>query len=119
MRLAFFFLAQDAVMKHMVQDPWRAYLLRCRDGSLYAGVTNDVERRVSAHNAGRGAKYIRARLPVILVWRSMKLEKSTAHRLEARLKRLPRTKKMLLCGPASLMRRQLVRELLLQVKTPV
>jgi putative endonuclease len=116
MRLAFFFVAQDVSMKQLVSDPWRAYLLRCCDGSLYAGVSNDVRRRLEHHNAGRGAKYTRARLPVKLVWRSVPLEKSTAHRLEARMKRLPRAKKLILSGPANLARRQLVRELLLQVK---
>ena len=45
-----------------------AYLLRCRDGTLYGGWTTDLERRLRAHNSGRGAKYTRARLPVELVY---------------------------------------------------
>ena len=44
------------------------YILRCGDGSLYTGWTNDLERRVEAHSAGRGAKYTRAHLPVELVY---------------------------------------------------
>ena len=44
------------------------YILRCRDGTLYTGYTNNLERRLTAHNAGKGAKYTRSRLPVILVY---------------------------------------------------
>jgi putative endonuclease len=116
MRLADFISSQNVVMQPKIQDFWRAYLLECKDGSLYAGVTNDVPRRVATHNAGKGAKYTRCRLPVLLVWRSVKLDKSAAHRLEARIKRLPRAKKMLLCGPASSLRRLLVQELLAAVR---
>lgn len=97
----------------MVSDaPWRAYLLRCGDGSLYAGVSNDVRRRLGAHQAGRGARYTRARPPVTLVWRSVALAKSPAHRLEARIKRLARRDKLLLAGGATTARRVLVRGLL-------
>ena len=49
-------------------EVWWVYLVRCRDGSLYAGVSNDVVARFHAHNAGRGARYTRARRPVELVW---------------------------------------------------
>lgn len=90
---------------------WRAYLLRCADGSLYAGVTNDVATRCAAHNAGRGARYTRARRPVILVWRSLPLAKSPAHRLEARIKRIARCDKDALVGPVSSRRRLVVRGL--------
>ena len=48
---------------------WYVYIVRCSDGSLYTGITKDVEARVSMHNAGRGAKYTRARRPVELVCR--------------------------------------------------
>ena len=44
------------------------YILRCSDGSLYTGATNQVERRLAAHQSGRGAKYTRSRLPVELVY---------------------------------------------------
>jgi len=46
--------------------PWTVYLVRCCDGSLYAGVTTDLERRLAQHNAGRGAAYTRSRRPVDL-----------------------------------------------------
>lgn len=94
------------------QSGWRAYLVRCADGSIYAGATNDVARRVAAHNAGRGARYTRSRRPVALAWRSPRLGKSAAHRLEARLKRLERADKLALAGPVTASRRRLVRFLL-------
>jgi putative endonuclease len=92
--------------------PWRAYLLRCRDGSLYAGVSNDLPARLAAHQAGRGARYTRSRRPVLLVWRSKPLGKSPAHRLEWRLKHLPRSDKLLLSGPPGPARRRLTTSLL-------
>lgn len=93
------------------ERPWRTYLARCADGSLYAGVSNDVAARIAAHDAGRGARYTRARRPVVLAWRSRALGKSQAHRLEARLKRLQRADKLLLAGPSSAARRNLLRRL--------
>ena len=68
--------------------------MRCGDGSLYAGVTTDVVRRVAEHASGRGARYTRSRPPVELAWKSRILDKRAAHRLEARLKRLTRTQKL-------------------------
>jgi predicted GIY-YIG superfamily endonuclease len=71
-----------------------AYLLRCADGSLYAGWTTDLERRVAAHNDGTGARYTRARRPVELAWWAPLPDRSTAMREEALLKRLPRAAKL-------------------------
>ena len=71
-----------------------AYLLRCRDGSLYAGWTNDLAARVKAHNAGVGAKYTRSRRPVELVYFEEFTEKSDAMSREARLKQLSRAEKL-------------------------
>jgi putative endonuclease len=89
--------------------PWRAYLLRCADDSLYAGVAKDVVARVAAHQSGRGARYTRARRPVVLAWRSPALDKRAAHRLEARLKRLTRMEKLSIAAGEG---RALVRRLL-------
>jgi putative endonuclease len=94
---------------------WRAYLLRCADGTLYAGVTNDVAVRVASHNGhpdGRGARYTRSRRPVELAWRSAALEKSAAFKLEARLKRISRAEKMALIAPPCAQRRQILRALM-------
>jgi putative endonuclease len=83
---------------------WRVYLLRCVDGSLYAGATNDLDRRLAAHAAGRGARYTRSRLPVALAYQEPARDRSAALRREAALKRLTRAAKLLLVAeaPASL-----------------
>lgn len=75
------------------------YVLRCRDGSLYTGWTVDLDRRLVAHRAGRGARYTRSRLPVELAG-SWEMESATAARKEeARIKALSRDEKQqLLAG---------------------
>ncbi len=70
------------------------YLLKCRDGSLYAGIAVDVERRLLAHNAGKGARYTRSRRPVRLVFATVCRTETEARRLEIRVKRLPRKAKL-------------------------
>ena len=72
------------------------YLLRCADGSLYTGWTVDVERRIAAHAAGRGARYTRSRLPVELVATLAMPSAAAARREEARIKRLSRAAKLAL-----------------------
>ncbi len=75
-----------------------AYLVRCADGSFYAGWTTDPACRVRAHNAGRGAKYTRSRRPVQLVYAEPFESKSEALRREAALKRLSHAEKERLVG---------------------
>lgn len=72
------------------------YLLRCADGTLYTGFTNDLARRLAAHNAGRGAKYTRGRRPVELVYWESLSNKSSALRREYAIKQLPRRQKLTL-----------------------
>lgn len=72
------------------------YILRCGDGTLYTGCTNDLARRLAAHSAGRGAKYTRARLPVALVYQEPAADRSQALRREAAIKALPRAQKLAL-----------------------
>ena len=73
---------------------WGVYLLRCADGTLYCGATNDIGKRLVAHNAGRGAKYTRGRRPVrLVVFTENTLSRADALRLERAVKRLPRAKK--------------------------
>ncbi|MHB8872101.1 MAG: GIY-YIG nuclease family protein [Myxococcaceae bacterium] len=69
-------------------------MLRCVDGSLYTGATNDLERRLARHRAGKGAAYTRSRLPVRLVFSEPAGEIGTALRREAALKRLTRAQKL-------------------------
>jgi len=70
------------------------YILRCADGSLYTGWTVDVERRLRSHSAGRGSRYTRSRLPVELVAQLPADSATEARRLEARIKRMPRARKL-------------------------
>ena len=72
------------------------YILSCADTSLYTGVTNNLERRLKAHNAGRGARYTRARLPVQIVYCEPAVDRSSAQKREAAIKRLSRAEKIAL-----------------------
>ena len=77
---------------------WFVYMLHCGDGTLYTGITDNVEKRLAAHQAGKGAKYTRGRGPLELVYTEPQPDKPTALRREYELKRLPRQKKLELCG---------------------
>ncbi len=68
---------------------WYVYILRCADRSLYTGVTTDVAARLCTHNAGKGAKYTRGRLPVRLVYREAAAGRGAALKREHVIKRLP------------------------------
>lgn len=72
------------------------YILRCGDGTLYCGWTNDLEKRLSAHNAGLGAKYTKSRRPVKLVYSESFETKEEAMRREYRIKRMSRAEKLAL-----------------------
>ncbi len=76
---------------------WWVYLLRCGDGTLYCGVTNDVERRVARHARGE-VRYTRGRLPVEVVWLEPAPDRAEAQRREAAVKRLSRARKLALAG---------------------
>ena len=69
------------------------YILKCRDGSYYTGWTNDIEKRLAAHNSGTGAKYTKSRRPVALVYLEYLPDRSAALRREAAIKRLSRAGK--------------------------
>jgi putative endonuclease len=72
---------------------WTVYLARCADGSFYTGITTDPVRRVAQHNAGTGAAYTRARLPVTLVYVESAPDRSGALRREHVIRRLSRRQK--------------------------
>jgi predicted GIY-YIG superfamily endonuclease len=74
--------------------PWLVYLLRCRDGSLYTGITNGLLKRLKAHAAGKAIRYTRSRLPVELAYQEPQPTKSRALKREAAIKRLPRGAKL-------------------------
>ncbi|KKK36684.1 endonuclease [Mesobacillus campisalis] len=69
------------------------YVLSCRDGTLYAGYTNDLERRLRQHNEGKGAKYTKGRGPVELIYSKLFGTKSEALKAEYAFKQLPRARK--------------------------
>lgn len=75
---------------------WVCYLLRCADDTLYCGITNDMEKRLAAHNAGEGAKYTRGRLPVSVVYSESCADKSAALKRELKIKRMSRSAKQAL-----------------------
>jgi putative endonuclease len=75
------------------RSPWLVYLLRCRDGSLYCGITNDLPKRLKAHAAGKASRYTRSRLPVELVYSEPQKSKSAALKREAAIKKLRRAEK--------------------------
>ena len=72
---------------------YQTYIVRCADGTLYTGSARDVTKRLAVHNAGDGAKYTRARRPVVLVWQSDVTDERTARRTEWYIKRLSRREK--------------------------
>jgi len=80
---------------------WYVYMLRCADHSLYTGVATDIDARVATHNAGKGAKYTRGRLPVKLVYRERVGARGAALRREHAIKRMRRAVKRQLIGRSS------------------
>jgi homoserine kinase type II len=73
---------------------WVVYILRCADDSLYTGMTNNIGKRFAAHNEGKAAKYTRSRRPVKLLTTSTKMDRGDAMRLEIKVKKLPKLKKI-------------------------
>ncbi|HAI93590.1 MAG TPA: hypothetical protein DCM36_02315 [Xanthomonadaceae bacterium] len=74
--------------------PWVLYLLECRNGSFYAGITNDLDARFRAHQQGRGARYTRANPPVRILANRAYPDRASASRAEWQLKQLPRARKL-------------------------
>ena len=72
---------------------WLVYILRCRDGSLYTGITNDLPKRLQAHAAGKASKYTRSRRPVQRLYQETRMTKSAALKREAAIKGLRRAEK--------------------------
>jgi len=70
-------------------------MVQCSDGTLYTGWTNDLKKRLEKHNAGKGARYTRGRLPVKLVYYEVFATKSEAMKREAQIKKLSRKQKLL------------------------
>jgi len=74
--------------------PWHIYIIKCKDGVFYTGITNNLARRVKAHNSGNGCRFTKYRAPVKLVHSEACLTRSDALKREARIKRLRRKEKL-------------------------
>lgn len=88
-----------SVFERMIQSnifmpSWFVYMVRCCDGSLYTGISNNLEARIERHNAGTGAKYTRSRRPVVLVWCESMESASIARKREAEMKTWSRKEKL-------------------------
>lgn len=77
-----------------IKKTWVTYILECADGTLYTGVTNDIQKRLAAHNDGRGARYTNARRPVVLRYTEVAKNRSAAQRREAHIKQWSRAEKL-------------------------
>ena len=81
-----------------MEDMWYVYILRCADNTLYTGITNHLERRLKAHNAGVASKYTRVRRPVSMVYQEEVKTKSDALRRELAIKAMSKQQKLnLIC----------------------
>lgn len=79
-----------------MEKQWYLYIVECSDGSLYTGITDNLERRMEAHNSGKGAKYTRGRGPVQLRYQETLSSHSEALRREIQIKRLKKPEKLAL-----------------------
>ena len=77
-----------------MESKWTVYLLRCKDDTLYCGITNDLDNRLEMHRSGKGAKYTRGRSPLELVYTESCDDKSAALKRERAIKSRPRQKKL-------------------------
>ena len=81
------------------EDEWFLYLIRCKTGQLYTGITTDVQRRLTEHQSGKGAKYLRGRCPLQLVFQQEIGTRSQALKIESAIKKLPKkAKEALICS---------------------
>lgn len=81
--------------------PWYVYIVQCQDESLYTGCTPNLQQRLIAHNAGKGAKYTRSRRPVRLLYSEKLASRSLACKREAHIKQLTRAQKQLFIAAQS------------------
>ena len=80
--------------------PWFLYVVKCKDTSLYTGITTDISRRIKEHNSQKGAFYTKNKTPVELVYQEAMANQSAARKREAEIKRLTRKEKLTLVGAA-------------------
>ena len=73
---------------------WQIYIIECNDGSLYTGITNNLDKRITAHNAGLGAKYTKSRRPVYLRYSEFATDRKHASQREYAIKSLTKSAKI-------------------------
>lgn len=74
------------------------YILKCSDGSLYCGITNDIKKRMEKHKSGKGSKYVRAHMPFEVVYTEEHEDRSIASKRESEIKNMTKKEKLLLIG---------------------
>ena len=79
---------------------WFVYMLRCRDNSIYTGITNNLDKRIEAHLSGNGSKYLRGRLPLELIYKEDFSNRSSASKREMEVEKLKKKEKELLIKSA-------------------
>ena len=86
----------ECCASHLLNEDnaWYVYMVECSDNSIYTGISNNVSKRILAHNSGKGAKYTRSRLPVTLKWSEACRNRSEASKLEVKIKKLSRKEKL-------------------------
>lgn len=89
-------LADQARVAKQEVNKWSVYMVECLDGSLYTGISNNVERRFEHHVAGKGAKYFRLKRPLRVVYQEDGYDRRTASQRELVIKQMSRTEKLLL-----------------------
>ena len=85
---------EDVKAKELSKSTWVVYILKCVDNTLYTGITNNLEKRIAAHESGKGAKYTKGRTPLEVVYVEACLNRSNALKREAEIKALSRTLKL-------------------------
>ena len=81
-----------------METTWYLYILRCKDGTYYTGITTDVEKRLEVHRSGKGAKYTRGRGPLTVVYTEQQTDRAAASRREWEIKHMTREQKLALIG---------------------
>jgi len=75
---------------------WLVYMLECSDNSIYTGITNNLENRLKKHQSGDGAKYLRGRLPIKLIYKELFINRSEATKREISIKKMSKKEKKIL-----------------------
>ena len=84
-------------MEIMIEKEWVLYILECKDGTFYTGITDNLQKRLTAHTAGKGAKYTRGRAPLVLRYTEPCESHSQALQREIQVKKLTKAEKIALC----------------------